>query len=140
MDKILEEKLINFANKHKVKLEKKGEVGFGRPCVGFISKGNYIAYNPVSIKNGKLIELVDKNGDALYDDRHYDLRPVDSYHKGDYVAVLVRFENYDKALIQLAQWVDNLEKEEVKIVEYDTLAEGLQADIIGKEGKALKFK
>jgi hypothetical protein len=121
-----------FANKHKVIFEDHGEVGFGRPCVGFTSGARYIDYNP---RNNSDYELV-----------WPDARPighphgVEAYHKHDCLAVLVA-DSYDAAILQLATWVEALEAQgELEIVTYATGATGLQAAISGIMGRAIRFK
>lgn len=111
------ETLNNFAKKHDIFLEVNGEVGFGRECVGFTSGTNYIDYNPYDRKTYEPIE-------QLYSEKHYEIAPDNAYHKHDCLCVL---GCGDEALKELAQWVEELEKNNVKIVEYYTGATGLEA-------------
>jgi len=128
-------KLQEFAQKHSIILNEKGEIGFGRPCVGFVHGDNYISFNP--LQDGGDYEPIF----GEYDDRLYPPEGVESYHKGDYVAVLVSDEKYHKGLKQLLKWVEHLESQgEVEVVEYQTGATGLQAVISGMFGRAIKFK
>ena len=125
---------IDFAVKHNIKFEQKGECGFGRKCVGFSDNGNYIDYNPYSY-DGKLQPL-----EELYNEDLFKVTPVNAYHKHTCMSVLVLEGLYDEALIQLAKWVIGLEAlGEVQIVEYDTKAKGLQAFISGSVGKVIKI-
>jgi hypothetical protein len=129
------EKLLAFANKHQLILEEKGECGFGRPCVGFLSKGgiNYVDYNPSSYDGYKDI--------WEYDDRLCAPEGVKAYHKHYCMAVLVTDDNYEEGLNQLLKWVEHLESQgEVEVVEYATGAVGVQAIISGITGYAIRFK
>ena len=124
-----------FANKHKLILEDNGEVGFGRPCVGFISKGgNYLDYNPYSHPDYEPIWERDERLEPPKD-------VTDAYHKHDCFAVLVHNENHEDALRQLLLWVKHLEKQgELEVVEHNTGAEGVQAILSGVIGYSLRFK
>ena len=127
------EKLQEFAVKHKIVLEEKGEIGFGRACVGFLHGDNYISYNPTNDTDYSYIWEYDSRLGAPGD--------VDFYHKGNYMAVLVSNNDYDKGLRDLLTWVEHLESQgEVEVVEYPTGATGLQAMISGMFAKAIKFK
>jgi hypothetical protein len=127
------ENLQRFANEHKIVLQEKGEVGFGRSCVGFLYGDNYIDYNPTNEPDYDRIP-------ELYDERWYDITPEDAYHKHDCVAVLARDGNYDEALKQLNDWVQKMEAIGVELVEYNTGATGIQALISGIVGHAFKLK
>jgi hypothetical protein len=126
-----------FANKHKVIFEDKGECGFGRPCVGFIRGSGYIAHNPCT--SGDYSPIAE-----FADDRLYPPVPVpDAYHKHDCLAVLARGDepNYEKAIEQLAAWVKHLESlGEVEVGQYETGATGLQAALSGMLGWAVRIK
>jgi hypothetical protein len=50
-----------FALKHKVIFEEDGEVGMGRPCVGFVRGDGYVDYNPYLHEWGKM-EFNGKHG------------------------------------------------------------------------------
>jgi hypothetical protein len=132
MKKTIKAKLEKFALKHKLILEEHGEVGFGRPCVGFLTGDSYLDYPPVY-----------SHGDAfkeIYPD--CDFPTVDnSYHKHNCLAVLVRGDDYAKGLDELAEWVDKIEaKGEVEVVDYATGASGIQATLSGLRGKCLIYK
>jgi len=127
-------KLQEFANKHSVVLEKKGEIGFGRACVGFMHGENFISYNPTDDKTYKYIL-------GKHDKRLCSPTGVNSYHKGDYMAVLVSDEDYNEGLFQMLKWVEHIGSQgEVEVVEYPTGATGLQALISGMYAKAIKLK
>lgn len=127
--------LQRFANEHRVIFQDKGKVGFGRPCVGFISQGgNYVDYEPISYADYEPILGFDNSP-----------RPsdniTDAYHKHNCLAVLVRDENYDEALRQLNEWVIEMEaKGPVEIAEYETGAVGMQAMFSGVIGYAIRYK
>jgi hypothetical protein len=123
-----------FANDHKIVFEDHGEVGFGRPCVGFTSGSGYIDIHP--------LDRTDYNELWPHDARLAAPRGVEAYHKHNCLAVLVLGDDdYDSAILQLAQWVEHLEAQgAVEIVSYPTGASGLQAMISGMVGKALRFK
>lgn len=116
MDKIMEV-LNEFAKKHGIFLEVEGEVGFGRECVGFTSGNSYIDYNPYDKRTYEPIK-------RFYNEKHYEISPENAYHKHDCLCVLGRGES---ALKELAQWVEDLEKLNVRVSEYYTGAIGIQA-------------
>lgn len=126
--------LQRFANEHKVILEDDGEIGFGRPCVGFLRGGSYIAYNPRCYPGLKLV--------WPYDRRLGPPKAVrDAYHKGNYLAILVPDDNYDKALCQLNAWVECLRSlGEIEVVDFETGATGTQAIFSGYIAYAIRFK
>lgn len=135
MDKgnLVWQNLQRFANEHKVILEDKGEVGFGRPCVGFVRKGSYVAFNPCK----------HPDYDYIWPEDQRLLPPsvvTDAYHKHDCFAVLVHGDNYDKALAQLDSWVEHLKMQgAIELVEYETGATGVQAVISGLFSYAFRF-
>lgn len=110
-----------FANTHKVIFEDKGECGFGRPCVGFLRNDNWVAYNPTSFPDYEYIK-------EFYDDIFYDIAPPDAYHKHDCLAVLGQG---DDSIRQLSDWVDELNRLNISIVQYETGATGFQMIISG---------
>ncbi len=126
-------KLERFAIKHKVVLEEKGTVGFGRNCVGFLRGNGYIDLNPY--KSAPTFERVFKDDDYYYEPDNV----PDAYHKHDCVAVLVHGEDWGKALRQLALWVDDLEANGAQLVAYKTGATGVQAIFSGFTGYAFRF-
>lgn len=135
-------KLLEFAEAHKITLETRGEVGFGRPCVGFTDGNCYIDYCPTQGPDYDRIK-------DLEDTRLYAPDGVESYHKHDCLAVLVPEkvdEDYDRALCQLLKWVEKIQSlGEVEIVEFNRFKEGYQphmAEIImgGMTGKAIKLR
>lgn len=93
-----------FANKLGVEFHARGEVGFGRPCVGFQHGGSYLDYNPYDFRSGEFV-FEDCRG----------LNPphgVNFYHKHDCMAVLAEDEDdasYDEAIVGLALWVQSIE-------------------------------
>jgi len=125
-------KLQTFANEHKLILEDKGEVGFGRPCVGFIKGTGYINYNPLD-RSDYLTKVF--AGDE-------DLTPPqgvpNAYHKHSCMAVLVHGHDYDAALEELAVWVDDWSRIGVRVVDFPTGATGIQVLISGVTGYAFR--
>jgi hypothetical protein len=123
-----------------------GTVGFGRPCVGYVSKyqaDQFVSYNPVHLKTYEHIE-------SVYDERLVPPEGVkDAYHKGTYLCVLRHEEEDEKdgtaelagfkeAVRQLKEWTDHLDSfGEAKIVAYDTGSEGMQEIFIPRTGFAL---
>lgn len=127
--------LQEFANKHGIVLEKEGEVGFGRSCVGFTHGSGYIDFNPCKMGGDY------KDIKELYDERLWAPDEVDSYHKHQCLAVLVHGDDYDEGLKQLEVWIRHLESQgEVEVVDYETGATGIQAVLSGHMGKAIKLK
>lgn len=127
--------LEEFATKHNLVLVKKGEVGFGRACVGFLNENEsgYIDINPTTLTDYQYIF-----GD---DDRLYAPDHVNSYHKHDCLCVLVPDEDYEKALSGLYDWMRHIENQgEIEIKEYKTGAVGIQAMISGVVGYAITLK
>jgi len=129
--------LQEFANKHGIVLTKKGEVGFGRPCVGFTHGGNYVAHNPYT--HGGNYEPIKE----FEDERLYAPDEVDAYHKHTCLAVLCKDsdEGYEEGLKQLEIWIRHLESlGEIEFVSYETGATGMQAMLSGFTGMAIKIK
>ena len=126
--------LQRFANEHKVILEDRGKVGLGRPCVGFLRNGSYVAFNPR--KSSPDFEYIWPEDSRFYP-------PVtveDAYHKHDCFAVLVYNADNDEALTQLAAWVEHLEAQgTVELAEYETGATGMQALFSGLFSYAFRF-
>lgn len=130
--KVIEKKKViqEFANKHKVVFEEKGEVGFGRECVGLMHGDNYIDYNPCSFPNYDSIK-------EHYSDMFYKIAPPDAYHKHDCIAILGQGE---EAISKLYDWVVELDKLNVELVRYETGATGMQAVMSGIFGHAFVIK
>jgi len=125
-----------FASEHKLIVEEKGECGFGRPCVGLLSRsGNYLDYNPMK-DNGEF-EHIWPDDERLCPP--HELVP-NAYHKHDCMAVLTPSEDYDTALVELNEWIKYLEsKGKVSVHSYPTGATGLQAVISGFIGYAVRI-
>ena len=140
-------RLLAFANKHKLILEDEGEVGFGRLCVGFLTKaGSYLDLNPNRFTND------DKYCEEVWprDERLQAPDGVRAYHKHECLCVLVYPDitegpppyrmMTEEALRQLAQWIDHLDSQgDLVVVEYETGAEGMQALMTGVLGYALRY-
>ncbi len=125
-------KLQKFANEHGIVLKLKSEVGFGRPCIGFTHGNGYIDYNPIHM--GTYDDLP-----GFEDRRISEAAPVDAYHKHQCLAVLVETDR-ERAIAQLAEWVDAMNEIGVEIVEYETGAKGVQAQLTGVLGYAVRPK
>ena len=76
-----------------------GECGFGRKCVGvmYMKTCNWVGYRDCDVAQ--------------------DARPEDAYHKDDYLCVLVRDYDYQKAVVQLAAWVNAIVKGAHRVVD-----------------------
>ena len=127
----LMKKLNDFAEKHGVKFEANGEVGFGRPCVGFLKNDAYIDFTPYNMDT---FDPVFPNDERLVEPDGVE----DAYHKHDCMAVLVHDDDYEKALNQLSVWVDYLEGVGVKLVEYKNGHTGINALLHGTAGWAFR--
>lgn len=117
-------KIQAFADKHGLNFEDKGEVGFGRECVGLSKGTSFIDFNPISHSNHDYIE-------KHYNESLYDMCPKDAYHKHDCIAVL---GHGDDSIIQLSEWVDKLDAANVKLESYANGATGVQAMFSGTTG------
>jgi len=128
-------RLRAFGDKLGLTLMEQGEVGFGRPCVGFLRGHVYVDYNPISMVDFEPI---------FPEDSRLEAPPgVRSYHKHSCVAVLAEGDppDYGQALSQLLEWVEELEAQgELQVVSYPTGATGMQAVITGATGSAIRFK
>lgn len=127
------ELLERFALDHKVILEEEGQVGMGRPCVGFTKGTSYIAYNPINMVTFETLS-------AFGDDRIRDCAPENAYDKSDHLAVLVHDDNYEGALQELVGWVRDLNEIGVEVLQYQTGATGVQAMLSGHTGHAVRPK
>ena len=117
-----------FANKHKIVFDDEGECGLGRMCVGLRDGHNWIDYNPI---HGQTYENIKE----VYNKKLYDISPAKAYHKHHCLAVLGRDE---ESIIQLSEWVDELKKLNVTIVDFETGADRFQAMFTGFIRKAVK--
>jgi hypothetical protein len=87
--------LRDWAAANKCALEDKGEVGFGRPCVGIMYGSSYVDWDYATMPSRSV--------------------PVDAYHKHDCLAVLVHGDDYDAALEQLYTWVVAINEANMKV-------------------------
>ena len=128
------DRLEEFAVKHSLILEKEGECGICRPCVGFLTKGgNYLDHNPSHSETYKYIF-------DDWDDRLEAPDDVEAYHKHSCMSVLVHNDDYEEGLRQLQRWVEHLEAQgELEVVEFETGATGMQAMFTGLTGYAIRF-
>lgn len=132
------ERIEAFCLKHKLIFEEHGEVGFGRECVGLLSKrGGYLDFNPFSLSEDDNFAPIA----GLQDKRMYAPVGIDAYHKHECFAVMVTNEDYGEAIRQLAAWVEYLESlGDLQVVDYETGATGMQVMMSGLVGYALKVK
>lgn len=123
---------LRFAREHNLTFTERGQVGFGRSCVGFTSGGHYVDYNP---------HRSDGDYEPIKGLYFEDFPTVENaYHKHDCLAVLAYDDEYDKSVLALAEWVAKMEaRGPVAIVEYQTGADGLQAMISGTVGRAVQL-
>lgn len=105
--------LKSWAADRKCYVEEKGEVGFGRPCVGIIHGTAYVDLGPP-----EAIEIPRQNTiyfPAVVEGAHAPAG-VNAYHKHDCLAVLARpipdydGYDYDAALVELFTWVQQIDK------------------------------
>ena len=88
--------MIQWAHKHKVRLELEGECGFGRECVGILAdNGSYPDYQ----WHDDDFNRIDNNGEVW--------TPEDAYHKHECVAVLGRGEEAESQLYEWLKWFDD---------------------------------
>ena len=99
--------LKSFAESLGCVLVEKGEVGFGRPCVGILEPniGHCVDINPYVY--GETLDDEDAGyifpeNENLYPDG--EITPH-AYHKHSCLAVLVIDDDYEGAIIQLYDWV-----------------------------------
>lgn len=138
--------LRDFAEKHDIAFRAEGEIGFGRPCTGFIYEGNYIAYNPIDLSDPEYGYVFGESDDRLYSPKE----TPNSYHKSMNLAVLVQGsddggtsnnDDWAAAHLELHFWIKHLEAQgEVEIVDYSTGATGMQAVFSGVTAKAVRIK
>ncbi len=128
------EYLQKFANKHKIIFDDKTECGFGRPCVSLSDGDKHIDYNPYKTDGSYDWDMEFYNADFSK------FSAPNSYHKHDCFAVLVEKDNYDKAIIELAEWVKKLDdKYNIELVDKPTGAHGIQAVISGLSAMTMKL-
>lgn len=99
-DKDVQFKLKQFATKIGAVLEV-GEVGFGRPCIGFLANPDqWLMYNPYNISTYEPI-IDDPRLEAPWG--------VNAYHKDNCFCVLIHESDTDKAAHELLAWVEKIE-------------------------------
>lgn len=81
--------MVEWCERYGLSIQTKGEVGFGRACVGILHGQAYVDYD---------YDLMGPKASAIW-------APEDSYHKQDCLAVLVHDSDYMKAFDQLYEWV-----------------------------------
>lgn len=99
--------LAAWASDRKLILEDRGEVGFGRPCVGITDGRAYIDLGPeetIDMPHGAPISFATRLDEAKAPDH------VNYYHKTECLAVLVEGDDYDAGLSQLFDWVQSIDE------------------------------
>lgn len=125
-----------FANRHKVLLLDDGEIGFGRPCVGYTRDGKYIAYSPYRFPDMTAVWDADNDVDFFPEGGI-----EDAYHKDDFFAVLIQDEDINEAWRQLYAWTRYLDDTlDVVLVQYKTGAQGMQLLLSGSVAWAFRPK
>ena len=108
----------------------KGEVGFGRTCVGIVEPniGHYVDINPYSTAGDVSDwDYIFDEADCLYP--NHDTVP-NAYHKHSCLSVLVIEDDYDEAINQLHTWVtDILSKGAVEVVKHSVADKSEMTDI-----------
>lgn len=93
--------------------EERGEIGFGRNCVGIVntSTQSYVAYET---RHPRTFEVIAQHEVA------YALQAPNAYHKGPYLAVLYdgTEEKRLEAIAELEQWISNILAAGYKLEEY----------------------
>lgn len=97
--------LKEFAENIGCVLVTKGQVGFGRPCVGILEPKieHYVDINPYAY--GDTLDdygYIFPENENLYPD---DQLTPNAYHKHSCLSVLVLDDDYDTAITQLYDWV-----------------------------------
>lgn len=139
-------RLLAFADKHQITLERRGSCGFGRPCVGFTKGIAYVDYHPLDMDTYEEVPGFRSDED---DNRLYAPSGVNAYRKHNILAVLADFsgnetdEDYEMALDQLMLWVIDLVKQPgvLEVVQYRKGGNPLQQMLSGGSmGYAIRFK
>lgn len=109
MTKLTDDEMLymhRWADEHGCSITTKGEVGFGRPCVGVSHGNSYVDFLYMEMDYQQYSPLPEVRAFRL-------AQPTDAYHKHPCMAVLVQsddWENipeeaYDTALRQLYDWI-----------------------------------
>lgn len=138
--------LRGFAEKHDIAFSAEGEVGFGRPCTGFLDAGVYIAYNPVDMSDPEYGYVFGECDDRLCAPKE----TPNSYHKSTHLVVLAQGsddggtsndDDWAAAHLELHCWIKHLEAQgDVEVVDYLTGATGIQAVFSGVIAKVVRIK
>lgn len=137
---VIRSEIQEFANKHKCVFKEKGEVGFGRPCVGITRNGHYLDINPINMDSENYDYYAEYFSESLCapDDVH------DAYHKHDCLCVLANGRetpNFNEAIRQLHIWIKHLENVGVEVVDRTNYySNALQALLSGPTTPTLKVK
>lgn len=128
--------LLNFCKEIGAIFMEQGEIGFGRPCVGITNGRACLSYSP-SLSDDRCTPLKDLWDEAIDPPASVE----DSYHKGDYMAVLIHDDDEEKALRQLHIWIEHIRKAGgAKLITFVTGASGAQALFSGLSETAIVSK
>ena len=101
MTKLTDDEMLymhRWADEHGCSLSTKGEVGFGRPCVGVQHGSSYLDFLYMEMDYTQYSPLPEVQAFRMES-------PKDAYHKHPCMAVLVHDDDYDTALRQLYDWI-----------------------------------
>lgn len=128
------DELSQFSKEIGAKLILNGTVGLFRECVGLVRNNQFIDVNPVYFDTENYVS-------ECFDLNLFPPKEVSSYHKYSCFCVLVKNNEYDKAVLDLFSWYRNiLEFGQLELHEYETKANKLQRLLTGEKGYALKYK
>lgn len=136
---VIRSEIQEFANKHKCVFKEKGEVGFGRPCVGITRNGHYLDINPINMDS----ENYDYYAEFFSESLRAPDDVIDAYHKHECLCVLANGErpDFEEAIRQLHIWIKHLEEVGVEVVDRENhFKEPLQALFSGPTTPTLKVK
>lgn len=122
--------LTQFAGKWGLTFSETDEIGFGRKCVGFLKNNHFLEYN---LYDDDTYEPID----GFYSAKLHEITPEDAYHKHSCVAVLGGGED---AIRQLYDWVLELEKLNIEIVDVEVSKSELGALFGNKFKPAIKIQ
>ncbi len=123
--------LQKFATDHDCLLVLKGEVGMGRPCVGFTRGKGYVDTAPYDMTT---FEPLPGFGDEVGE-----MAPANAYHKHPCLAVLVEDDDYEAGLAELREWVGAMNEAGVEVVEFDRgPMNPMQAMLSGQKGFGIR--
>lgn len=111
--------MVRWAGNRGAQVVLRGEIGFGRPCVGITFEGGYLDFAWTWSEHTESVVAFEE------------AMPEDAYHKHPCLAVLVHNEDYDEALAQLYKWYEFLVDNNWRIVTAD-MPSGTLAGLLGE--------